>query len=192
MNLCSVRRGRASFLMAALFLAQIVFPQQRSLAASDLPSMVVLVRHAEKASTPPDDPPLTNAGIMRAQDLAVALGDTNLTAIFTTQLRRTRETAAPIAAVLGLTAEPIALDPEHQDAHVKAVLAALRTRAGTPVLVVGHSTTVPALIEALGGPHVPAICETVYDEIFIVLPTSAKPAVVRSRYGAPSSRKGCK
>jgi phosphohistidine phosphatase SixA len=192
MNLCRFGRGRASFLMAALSVAQIVFSHEPALAASDLPSMVVLVRHADKASKPPDDPPLTNAGIKRAQDLAVALGDTNLTAIITTQLRRTRETAAPIAAALGLTAEPIGLDPKQSDAHVKAVLAALRNRAGTPVLVIGHSTTVPALIEALGGPHVPVICETVYDEMFSLVPTSAKPAVVRSRYGAPSSRKGCK
>src|SRR5258706_10613934 len=45
----------------------------------------------------------------------------------------------------------------------------------------GHRSfhTVSALIEALGGPHMPMICETVYDEMFILVPTSAKPAVVR-------------
>jgi broad specificity phosphatase PhoE len=52
---------------------------------------------------------LTAAGAKRAQDLAAVLGNANLTAIITTQLRRARETAQPIAAELGLAAEPIEL-----------------------------------------------------------------------------------
>jgi len=58
-----------------------------------LPAPVLLVRHAEKAAEPADDPPLTAAGAERAQALATALQDAGVTAIITTQLRRTRETA---------------------------------------------------------------------------------------------------
>jgi hypothetical protein len=58
-----------------------------------LPALVLLVRHAEKAAEPADDPPLTAAGAERAQALATALQDAGVTAIITTPLRRTRETA---------------------------------------------------------------------------------------------------
>src|SRR5438045_7717978 len=51
--------------------------------SGDLPALTVLVRHAERASAPADDPPLTPAGMKRAQDLAAALRDTKFSAIVT-------------------------------------------------------------------------------------------------------------
>ena len=68
-----------------------------------LPALVLLVRHAEKAAEPTDDPPLTAAGAERAQALATALHDAGVTAIITTQLRRTPATALPLATARGLT-----------------------------------------------------------------------------------------
>jgi phosphohistidine phosphatase SixA len=192
MNLYRFNGAGLKLLAMVLAVVQVFLLHGPALGAADLPTMIVLVRHADRASNPQDDPPLTAAGAKRAQDLAVALGNANLSAIITTQLRRTRETAQPIAAALGLAAETIELNPEKPDAHIKAVLAALRSRAGGSVLVVGHSTTVPALIEALGGPHLPAICETVYDGLFVLVPTSAKPLLVQSHYGAASPTKDCK
>ena len=62
-----------------------------------LTSVVVLVRHADKANEPADDPPLTPAGKRRAQDLASALRNAGLTAIITTQFLRSRQTALPLA-----------------------------------------------------------------------------------------------
>jgi phosphohistidine phosphatase SixA len=194
MNRHRFSSSSAKFILVALSVVQVLLPHGPALGAGadDLPTMIVLVRHADKASNPQDDPSLTAAGAKRAQDLAVALGNANLAAIITTQLRRTRETAQPIAAALGLTAEPITLDPEQLDAHIRSVLAALRHRAGSSVLVVGHSTTVPALIEALGGPHLLAICETVYDNLFVLVPTSTRPFLVQSRYGTASATQDCK
>src|ERR1700694_910208 len=78
--------------------------------ADKLPVLVlvlVLVRHADKAAEPADDPPLTAAGAKRAQDLAAALRTAGVTAIITTQLRRTRETAQPLATALGLVAQVV-------------------------------------------------------------------------------------
>src|SRR5436190_14562088 len=66
---------------------------------------LVLVRHANTAALP--DRPLSEAGLKRAQDLAAALRNAGVTAIITTQLRRTRETAQPLSAVLGLVPEVI-------------------------------------------------------------------------------------
>src|SRR5688500_9156051 len=64
---------------------------------------VFLVRHAEKAAEPREDPPLTDVGRARADALARALGDSGVKAIYTSQYVRTRATAEPLAARLGLT-----------------------------------------------------------------------------------------
>src|ERR1700716_2419012 len=72
--------------------------------AGEFPTLV-LVRHADTAALP--DRPLSAAGLKRAQDLAATLRNAGVTAILTTQLRRTRETAQPLATALGLIPEVI-------------------------------------------------------------------------------------
>src|SRR5690348_17209435 len=60
------------------------------------PSAVILVRHAEKASQTESDPVLSEAGTQRAKDLAAALADAGVGSVITTQLQRTRLTAAGV------------------------------------------------------------------------------------------------
>ena len=72
------------------------------LAAQDAPTTVILVRHAEKAATPANDPGLTQAGLNRALALAHAAGSTDAAAIFVSQFKRTKQTVKPLAAALGL------------------------------------------------------------------------------------------
>ncbi|HEY0438923.1 MAG TPA: histidine phosphatase family protein, partial [Xanthobacteraceae bacterium] len=113
---------------------------------------LILVRHADTAPQP--DRPLSEAGLKRAQDLAAALRNAGVTAIITTQLRRTRETAQPLAAALGLVPEVIQVGeralvanpaagakfpPEVEQAraeYVNVLERAIRGKSGT-VLVVG-------------------------------------------------------
>src|SRR5690349_23891760 len=64
---------------------------------------VIIVRHAEKAATGGNDPDLTELGNARANVLAQMVKDSGVTAIFTSELKRTIETAAPTAKLLGLT-----------------------------------------------------------------------------------------
>jgi broad specificity phosphatase PhoE len=154
--------------------------------------LVILVRHAEKSSEPGGDPSLSDQGKQRAEALANALRDARVTAIYTTQLKRTRETAAPIAKLTGVT--PQAIQAGGGVSHVEAVAAAVRRHADGVVLVVGHSNTVPAVIAALGGPRVPEICESAFGNLFTLVPGKEGAAVVASRYGAPDqeSAAGCK
>lgn len=159
-------------------------------AASDLPALIVIVRHAERASEPPDNPPLTAAGTQRAKDLAAALRDTKVSAIITTHLVRIRDTAQPAATAFGLTPEILTVNLKNRDAHVKAVEGAVRKHAGGSVLVVNHSNTISAIIAALGGPRLPNICETVYDHLFVLVPAAGKIQLVNSRYGAASPSPG--
>jgi broad specificity phosphatase PhoE len=149
-------------------------------------TVVILVRHAEKAAAPADDPPLTEAGAARAKALVAALANVNVQAVITTELMRTRETARPLAEARGLSPETVHSGP--RDAHAKAVADAVRAHAGQTVLVVGHSNTVPAIIAALGGPRLPDICDTQYSNLFVMIigPGDKKPDLIVSSFGAPS------
>lgn len=162
------------------------------------PTLVLLVRHAEKAA-PTGDVPLSPAGVERAEALAAALADAGVSAIIVTPTIRTRATARPLAAARGLTLEEVALGGTPVDAHAAAVAAAVRRHAGGVVLVVGHSNTVPAIVAALGGPRLPELCDAEYSNLFALVVdagtiggdgANARPAtarLVRSRYGAPDA-----
>ncbi|MBB1087364.1 histidine phosphatase family protein [Lysobacter sp. SG-8] len=124
----------------------------------------VVVRHAEKAPAPADDPALTPEGEARAARLAASLANAPLVAVYATDYARTRDTAAPSAAAHGLAVTSYdAREP------AAAFVAGLRARheSGT-VLVVGHSNTVPGIAGALCGCAVAAMDESEYDHRFIV------------------------
>ncbi len=134
---------------------------------------VYLVRHAEKAAAPAADPPLTEAGTKRADDLARKLAKAGIKTIFTSQYLRTKQTAEPLAKQLGLTATvvPVAMSAMNSRELSPDYLKQMAERASTspgPVLIVGHSNTVPELIKALGGDIAPSIDDTVYDDLFVV------------------------
>lgn len=153
-----------------------------ALAQQAAPTTVVLVRHAEKAAEPANDPPLTAAGKARARDLLDAVRDANVSAIITTSFLRTKATAEPTAKALGLTPQVI-----NAQATAADVAAAIRKHSGHTVLVVGHSNTVPAIIEALGAKRPPAICDAVYDNLYVVtIEANGKAGVVRAKYGTRS------
>lgn len=177
--------------------ASLVLPAP-SIAATDEAAgqapLVLLVRHAEKASEPKDDPGLTPAGMERARALAAALRDAGVEAIITTELRRSRETARPLAEARGLTPEVVETRGGGMEAHARAVAAAVRRHAGATVLVVGHSNSLPAIIAALGGPRLPDICDPAHANLFVLVPGPGEARLVRSHYGAadPDPGPDCK
>ena len=58
------------------------------------------------------DPDLSEAGRARAASLATALKDAGIVAIFTTEFKRTQQTAEPLAKALGLTVKVVKGDAE--------------------------------------------------------------------------------
>jgi broad specificity phosphatase PhoE len=142
---------------------------------------VILVRHAEKTAEPASDPLLSPSGTARADALREAVKGAGITHILTTTLQRTVLTAAPTAAALGIA--PSTVNPR-SGTHIDDVVAAVRQRAGGVVLVVGHSNTVPAIVNALGG-NAPEICDDEYDNMYVVTlaANGGAPRVIRSRYG---------
>lgn len=151
-------------------------------------TVVLLVRHAEKASSE-EDPPLTPAGRQRAEALIPVAQSAGVRAIYTTRLRRTGETAQPLAALLGLPLTVLDVIPSGGQAKAVEQARELLTRhRGETVLVVGHSNTLPLLVEALAGLPIPPISESEYDRlIVVVVPPSGPARLIQSRYGAPSA-----
>ena len=153
-------------------------------AAHAQPSTVILVRHAEKAARPADDPPLTNDGERRARDLVAALADARVSMVISTQFQRSQATAKPVADAAHQTAVvvPATADPK---AHATAVAEKVRSApAGGTVVIVGHSNTVPLIIEALGGPKMQDLCDAEYANLFVLeMAASGPPKLIRSRYG---------
>lgn len=144
---------------------------------------VFLVRHTER-EWDGDDPPLRPAGEARAQALAQTLRDAGVTAIITTQWRRTHDTAKPLASLLKIRPEVVPVYEGKAVENIEAVAAAVRRYKDETVLVVGH-ITVTGVIAALGGPRLPTICEPVFSQLFFFTPALGEDGLVRLLYGAP-------
>lgn len=109
-------------------------------------STFYFIRHAEKDRSNPEniDPVLTQDGLGRAMHWAEILKEEDLDAIYTTDFERTEMTAAPTSVKQDITLkyyDPKALNMEEF----------LSENKGKKVLVVGHSNTTPAFVNALLG-----------------------------------------
>jgi broad specificity phosphatase PhoE len=175
---------RLRFLLTCAAIGALSVPPAHAQTPTD--RLVVLVRHAEKAAEPANDPPLTDAGKARAAALASLLTTAHLGSVIVTPYERTRATGEPAIAASGAARIEIAV-AGGLAAHVDAVAAAVRARpAGETVLVVGHSNTIPKIVTALGGPAVPDLCDGEYAALFVlVLPPDGPARLVRASYGAP-------
>ncbi len=156
------------------------------------PTVVFLVRHAEKENEPKQDPPLKKEGVVRSQELARILGAANIKAIYTSQFLRTRQTAEPLTARTGASVTALTLKPNPANLRLIAdestaeVVNKIMQRPGESALVIGHSNWIPDVIKALGGDVVPTIDEQKFDDLFIVtVYGKGKAKVVQLKYGAP-------
>lgn len=153
---------------------------------SQATTTIIFVRHAEKDLSVADDPPLSEAGRERVDELTRQLVDADVVAgvdaIYATPFRRTQQTAQPLADALDL---PInTYDASDTEAVLETIL---ERHKGKIILVVGHSDTVPVLIANLGASkQVPPIDENEYDNIYIIsIPWFGKTKTIRLRFGAP-------
>ena len=120
-----------------------------------------VMRHLQK-STDGSDPALSAEGAANALRAAAWFeGRAKPGAIYVSTTRRARETAAPLAAKLGLT--PIEYDPR----DTPSLIARVRAEGGS-VLVVGHSNTVPDIVAALGGARPEPLADSDYGSIWTV------------------------
>jgi len=132
------------------------------------PSTVIVVRHAEKdPKGDPKDPGLSEAGSARAKALAALLAPCKPAHLYASEFQRAQKTLEPLGAALGLKVEVV---PAAKAAELEKSLRALP--AGSVSVVAGHSNTVPALVEALGGKieHLEKglLAESEYGRVFVL------------------------
>jgi broad specificity phosphatase PhoE len=142
--------------------------------AADAVPVIVVVRHAEKASAGGNDPELSVAGQKRADALVRILKDSQITAVFVTEFKRTQQTATPTARVAHVSSTVVPA------ADIPGLVAKLRALNGN-ALVVGHGNTIPDLMKALGITTSVTIPEDDYTEIFLVS-LSDPPRLLRLHY----------
>ncbi|HST23313.1 MAG TPA: phosphoglycerate mutase family protein [Blastocatellia bacterium] len=191
MNTFRLRLLAASCIIILLSIAAGSIKANAPLIKADFKATTVfLVRHAEKAAEPRQDPPLLESGNTRAQELARILEPVGIKAIYTSQFLRTRQTAEPLAKHLGITATvlEIKMNPakpkEISEQSYKDIVEKIYEHPGDAALVVGHSNTVPEVIKMLGGDVAPIIDEKNFDDLFVVtVYAKGKAKVAHLKYG---------
>jgi broad specificity phosphatase PhoE len=152
--------------LAAIFLFVLI-------AQAEAQSTIFIVRHAEK-SEEGNNPELSLAGRARAERLARTLADADIKAIYVTEWKRTQQTAEALARARHL---------EFQIVPAAATESLAEELRSTPsnALVVGHSNTIPLLLEAIGITTKVTIAETEYDDLFVLL-SEPQPQMIRLHY----------
>ncbi len=131
-----------------------------AVSAVEAQAVVILVRHAEKVDES-SDTDLSEAGRARARALAAMVKDAGIQAIYSTDTRRTLETAKPTAEAIAKLIE--VYDGDKLESFAKD----LRAR-GARALVVGHSDTTPELVTLLGGDAGSPIASDEFDRMYLL------------------------
>ncbi len=163
------------FLALSLTACQAPDIDQTALSGASGETTVFLVRHAEKQKGA--NPSLTAAGLRRAEALAAQLIDEELTAIYSTDYARTRETAAAVSKATGVAVS--LYDPSDLPDFAKTV----KVMSGR-ILVVGHSNTTPELVSLLGGDAGTPIDDVVeFNRLYTVEISPIETTTAQTTYG---------
>jgi 2,3-bisphosphoglycerate-dependent phosphoglycerate mutase len=170
-----------TFLLPALLLLNACI-QQNDLQDSTLLTTFILVRHAEKDNDGTKNPPLTEAGLERANALAALLRETEVKALYSTDYIRTKATLSALSeqkdlSIINYTAFDFEELRRLSEIH-----------AGETIVISGHSNNIPWIANILTGEEVlEDFSESDYDNIIIV--TVAKIGngkVLHINYGLPT------
>lgn len=144
---------------------------------------VYVVRHAEKIVDDPKDkdPGLSAEGSERAIALLKELKGEKIDSIYTTNFKRTKLTAFPLADKIGISLKTY--DPKDQKLLAKELI---KYAKGKNILIVGHSNTVLEIIEAFGATKpIKELTDDDYDYIFEITIKGDKAGVKTGHYGKP-------
>ncbi|MEP7076825.1 MAG: phosphoglycerate mutase family protein [Acidobacteriota bacterium] len=137
---------------------------------------IILVRHAEKDAAQAEmsgDPDLSAQGKQRAERLAKLAGKYRPGAIFSSDTKRTRQTAEPTAKLRHVEVQ--IYDPRKQPDLVKQIIESKTKR----FMIVGHSNTIPGLANLLINKELfKSLDENEYGAVWIVRLKRNKPPKV--------------
>ena len=127
---------------------------------------IILVRHVEKDTAPTadkKDPELAESGKERAKKLVTATKKYKFDEIYSTDFKRTRQTAEPTAAKRKKSVQTY--DASKPQELVDKIMASKNDK----FLVVGHSNTIPQLANLIGKRQVfRDLLDTEYSVIWVV------------------------
>lgn len=130
--------------MRRLLIIVLVVASTATLHAQSDITTFILIRHAEKADNS-KDPDLSPDGISRSLKLVTMLKEQKVSAVLSTNFKRTRNTVAPLASERGLTIET------YESLKVPQLEELVSKHKGGTVVIVGHSNTIPAIATMLSG-----------------------------------------
>ncbi|MBL7863014.1 MAG: histidine phosphatase family protein [Cyclobacteriaceae bacterium] len=127
------------------------------------PTTFILLRHAEKVNDGTGDPELSEAGVLRAKNLMNLLQKNAIDAIYSTPYKRTRNTVMPLATTRMLPVQ------DYDGLTMEQIDHMIGKHGGGTVLVVGHSNTIPGIVNFLTGKNeYKNFEETEYGNLIIV------------------------
>ncbi|KGO90787.1 SixA phosphatase family protein [Flavobacterium suncheonense] len=130
--------------------------------AQNQPTTFYLIRHAEKADNSAN-PELSEAGLKRAENWSTILSDIKFDEVYSTNYKRTISTGTP-------TAEKNHKTIKIYDHKTFDASSFIKENLHKNVLVVGHSNTIPTLVNKLTGKTVYTdIDETDFGNLYIVM-----------------------
>lgn len=129
-----------------IMMSCISFSQEENNQPTDEVTTFYFIRHAEKDRSNPSErnPHLMQKGLERAEKWSSILGNVRFDAVYSTNYHRTIETAQPTANKNNL--EITKYDPNAVDSE-----SFIKNNQGKNVLIVGHSNTIPAFVNAVIG-----------------------------------------
>jgi broad specificity phosphatase PhoE len=167
----------------------------RTSSAAGTTTTIIIVRHAER--DPGLDPPLVAEGERRAEALKEALLENGVTAIYTTDLLRNRQSVQPLADALGLEVNLVSplLYANMLATAASLVDEFLTDHAGGTILFCGN-TSQAVVVQAsginaeiyarLGGTG--RAPERYQDMYIAVVPDEGPTRFIKTEYGGHSSR----
>ncbi|MBL8854976.1 MAG: histidine phosphatase family protein [Planctomycetaceae bacterium] len=134
----------------------------------------LIVRHSERDGS---NDALTERGHERAKQLATLAKVLRVSAIYSTDLQRTRGTAQPTADSGNLEIQ------KYQQITAEWINKVRQANAGGVVLIVGHSNTVGPIVSELAGVESFEIPHDQYDLLYIVKEQVTGTSLVQLYYG---------
>lgn len=170
--------------MKSYFILLLLFINSVVVVAQDSVTTIVLVRHAEKVADGTPNPTLTKEGVIRSIQLAYMLRADSIAGVFSTNYERTIKTAEPTANFHELPVKKYS--PKNHEVFIDNLLMQYR---GKKVLVVGHSNTVPKMLEILTGKSFEDIEHYMYNDLFVVtVVNKGEGQLLHLKYGKMSER----
>lgn len=138
-------------------------------------TIIFLVRHAEKSNESSDNPSLSEKGKLQAEALANTLSDVGVKVIYSTDTKRTKGTAEPLAKKLALSINTY----EAKDKNFRTDI--FKKHAGKKILIISHSGNLPDYLNYFSKSQNYKPSDN-YGELYVIVAKNKKKATILKLY----------